>query len=84
MLRRSTGLSEDMNRVGVSREKECGCGEGKCRCVAAPRSVVVVSGVGGSGEVVGVGGLLEEMELRRLVRGSYDETVAILLQVSCD
>lgn len=79
MLRRSTGFSEDMNRVGVSKENECGSGEVKWRCVAAPRLEVVVSDVGASGEVVGVGGLLEAMELRRLVRGSRDETSLVAI-----
>lgn len=79
MLRRSTGCSEDMNRVAVSKENECGSGEVKWRCVAAPRFEMVVLGVGASGEVVGVGGLLEAMELRRLVSGSCDVTSMVAI-----
>lgn len=46
-----------------------------------PRLEVAVSGDGISGEVAGVGGLLEAMELRKLMRGSYEEAsvVAIFL-----
>jgi len=43
---------------------------------------VVVSGVGASGEVVGLGGLLEAMELRRLVRGSWDVTSVVAIVFS--
>ena len=83
MLRRSTGFSEDMNPVAISRENECGSGEVKWRRVAAPRLKVVVSGVGASVEVVGVGGLLEAMELRRLVRGSRNETSVVVIVAQC-
>lgn len=70
MLLRSTGLSEEMNLVGVSRENEWGSGPVKWRCVATPRLWVTLSELAASGDVVGIGGLLEAMERRRLVRGS--------------
>ena len=42
----------------------------KWRCVATPRLSVAFSELAASGDVVGVGGLLEAIERRRLVRGS--------------
>lgn len=53
----------------------------KWRWDAAPRLEVVVSGVGGSGDVVGAGGLLEAMDRRRLVRGSYEETSVVVMML---
>ena len=72
MLRRSTGLSEEIKRVGVSSERECGSGEVKCRWDAAPRFEVVVSAEGRSGDNVGIGGLFEAIDWRRLVRESCE------------
>ena len=77
MLRRSTGLSEEMNRVGVSKENVWRSGLVKWRCVATPRLSVALSKLAASGDVVGVGGVFEAMERRRLVRGSW-ETLAIV------
>ena len=42
----------------------------KWRCVATPRLSVALSELAASGDVVGIGGLFEAMERRRLVRGS--------------
>ena len=77
MLRRSTALSEEMNRVGVSKENVWGSGLVKWRCVATPRFSVALSKLAASGDVVGVGGEFDAMERRRLVRGSWDK-LAIL------
>ena len=68
-------MSDEMNRVGVSREKVWGSGFVKERCVATPRLSVAFSELAASGDVVGVGGLLEAIERRRLVRGSREELV---------
>lgn len=72
MLRRSTGLSEEMKRVGISREKKCVSGDSKCRCVAAARSSVALEASVGSDDVVAFGGVLVAIERRRLVNGSAD------------
>ena len=73
-------MSEEIKRVETSRGKAWASGEVKWRWVAAPRLEVVFVGLGWSGDVVGVGGLLDAIEWRRLVRGSYEEVsvVAIL------
>lgn len=68
MLRRSTGLSEEMKRVGMSRENIWVSGPGKCRWVAIARLLVPVSV--GVDDVVAIGGLLDAMERLRLVSGS--------------
>ena len=71
MLRRSTGLSDERKRVGVSNEIKCASGPVKWRWVARARLSVVLSAVGSRGDVVGIGGLLEAIERRRELRGSY-------------
>lgn len=73
MLRKSTGLFEEMNLVGVSKENVWGSGLVKWRCVATPRFSVALSKLAASADVVGVGGVFDAMERRRLVRGSWDE-----------
>ena len=62
ILRRSTGVSEEINRVGTSSGMKWVSGPVKWRCVAAARLSVLLSAVGSDDEVVGIGGLLEAIE----------------------
>ena len=75
MLRRSTGLPEEMKRVGVSSEMKCVSGDVKRRCVARARFSAVLSESESEADVVGSGGSSEAMAWRREVSGSC--TVAI-------
>jgi len=83
MLRKSTALSEDMKRVGVSRSIVCDSGAVKWRCVAMARLSVALSGLDPSGEVVGVGGWFEAMARRRLARGSWEVDNSIVQKIWC-
>ncbi len=72
ILRRSTGFPEEMKRVEVLRGKERWGGPVNCRCVAIARfSIASEVGVG-FGEAVGIGGLFEAIERRRLISGSEE------------
>lgn len=71
-----------MKRVGWSRGNECGgySGEVNWRWVAMARfSIASVAGVVGSGVEVGIGGLEEAMERRRLMRGSAVEVAMMMM-----
>jgi len=68
MLRRSTGVSEEVKRVGVERGKLWGSGDVKCRWVARVRLEVGEAVL--SGEAVVVGGVSVAMDRRRLISGS--------------
>ena len=72
MLRKSTGFSDDRKRVGVSRGKETCSGLENWRCVATARFSIASDGGVGLGEDVGIGGWLEAIERRRLMRGSEE------------
>ena len=70
MLRKSTAVSEEMKRVGVSRGKDKCSGLLNWRWVAIARfSMASEAGVG-SEDDVGIGGLLEAIERRRFTSGS--------------
>ena len=58
MLRRSTGLLEEIKRVGVSSGMKCVSGVVKWRCVARARSSIL-SMFDSEAELVGTGGSLE-------------------------
>ena len=81
MLRRSTGVSEERKRVGVSRDMKCASEPVKWRWVARARSSVLLSAVGSESEVVGMGGSEEAMESRREVRGSCVAKAILAVQV---
>ena len=70
MLRRSTGCPAEMKRVGVLREKDTWSGSLNWRWVAIARFSMASDWRVGFGEEVGMGGLLEAIERRRLTRGS--------------
>ena len=75
MLRRSTGLSEEMNRVGVVRRMdawECG----KCRNVAAER---LTSPELASSVIDGTQGLSLAMDCRSRSKGSCAMSVVAIL-----
>lgn len=59
-----------MNRVGASRGKDWWLGSLNWRCVAIARFSIASEAAVGSEEDVGIGGLLEAIERRRLIKGS--------------
>ena len=75
MLRRSTGFSEDMNRVGESRGKTLGSEPSKRNCVAIARFSVALDVSVRSDEVVEIGGVLVAIERRRLINGSAEASI---------
>ena len=84
MLRRSTGLSEEMKRVGTSRGNVWASGSVKCKWVASARLSIPLLDSGGSDELVTIGGLLEAIERRRLVSGSANEFAIVRCLMKID
>ena len=70
MLRRSTGCSEEMKRVGVSRGMEAWKGEENSRCVAMARLMSSEAADDASSAVVGMAGLSAAIDCRRSRSGS--------------
>jgi len=67
MLRRSTGVSLDTKRVGVSMGSEMRLGDVNVRCVACDR---LTSGAEASREAVGMIALPDAIDCRSSRRGS--------------
>lgn len=81
MLRRSTGVSPDMKRVGSDRRNDAAMGVVKLRCVAVARVVVCVGGVLlVDTPMVRLGVVLRAMLWRRRRRGSGD---GLAIMLSC-
>jgi hypothetical protein len=70
MLRRSTGCSEEINRVEVPRGMEILNGEENRKCVATARLTSSEAEDDASSEVVGIAGLSPAMDCRRSRSGS--------------
>lgn len=70
MLRRSTGWSDEIKRVGIVRGTETRCGEENCRYVALARLRSTESAEDACSDVVGMAGLSEAMDCRNSRRGS--------------
>lgn len=61
-----------MNRVGVSRGNAWCSGSENWRCVATARFSTASDAGVGCGDFVGIGGVSEAIERRRLMRGSAE------------
>ena len=70
MLRRSTGLSEEMNRVGVLSGIDTWTGEENWRKVAVARLRSMEEAEDASAVVVGMQGLSDAIDCRKSRRGS--------------
>ena len=64
-----------MNRVGVSSGNDWWSGSENWRCVATARFSTASDAGVGSGDLVGIGGLIDAIERRKLMSGSAEASM---------